>query len=99
MPWNWLTFLGAFSYLVGFVALFFIPKNRKPSEATAWLLLIFVAPIVGVVLFLLLGSPKLSKWRRDEQRAMNNRIKYLAEEAGQTPRAGSPRRSACASAL
>lgn len=85
MPWNWLTFLGAFSYLVGFVALFFIPNNRKPSEATAWLLLIFVAPIVGVVLFLLLGSPKLSKWRRDEQRAMNNRIKYLAEEAEQTP--------------
>jgi cardiolipin synthase len=85
MPWNWLTFLGAFSYLVGFVALFFIPKNRKPSEATAWLLLIFVAPIVGVVLFLLLGSPKLSKWRRDEQRAMNKRIKEFAEDAQQTP--------------
>src|SRR5690349_23780157 len=85
MPWNWLTFLGAFSYLVGFVALFIIPTNRKPSEATAWLLLIFVAPIVGVILFLLLGSPKLSKRRRDEQRTMNERIKEFAEEAEQTP--------------
>lgn len=85
MQWSWLTFLGALSYLIGIVALFIIPTNRKPSEATAWLLLIFVAPILGVILFLLLGSPKLSKWRRDEQRAMNERIKEFAEDAEHTP--------------
>jgi cardiolipin synthase len=85
MQWNWLTFLGAFSYLIGIVVLFVIPANRKPSEATAWLLLIFAAPIVGVILFLLLGNPKLSKWRRDEQRAMNKRIKEFAEDAEEVP--------------
>src|SRR5215216_3781978 len=91
MEWNWITIFGAlaslgvFSYLIGTLALFFIPANRKPGEATAWLLLIFMAPILGAVLFLLLGSPKLSKWRRDQQRAMNERIKEFAEDAEQIP--------------
>src|SRR5512132_4072725 len=85
MEWSWITILGALSYLIGILALFVIPANRKPGEATAWLLLIFVAPILGAILFLLLGNPKLSKWRRDQQRAMNERIKYLTEEAEQTP--------------
>src|SRR5215216_5045935 len=85
MNWNWITFAGALSYLIGILALFIIPANRKPGEATAWLLLIFVAPILGAILFLLLGNPKLSKWRREQQRAMNERIKDLAEEAEQIP--------------
>ena len=85
MNWNWITILGALSYIIGISALFIIPANRKPGEATAWLLLIFVAPILGTILFLLLGNPKLSRWRRDQQRAMNERIKDLAEEAEQIP--------------
>jgi cardiolipin synthase A/B len=85
MEWNWLTTLGALSYLIGILALFVIPANRKPGEATAWLLLIFVAPILGAILFLLLGNPKLSKWRREQQRAMNERFKELAEHAEQRP--------------
>ena len=85
MEWNWITILGALSYLIGVLALFIIPANRKPGEATAWLLLIFLAPILGAILFLLLGNPKLSTWRRKQQRAMNERIKDLAEEAEQVP--------------
>lgn len=91
MEWNWVAILGTLvsvgglSYLIGILALFIIPTNRKPGEATAWLLLIFLAPVVGVILFLLLGSPKLSRWRRDQQRAMNERIKDFMEEAEQTP--------------
>jgi cardiolipin synthase len=85
MDWNWITILGALSYLIGILGLFIIPANRKPGVATAWLLLIFAAPILGAILFLLLGSPKLSRWRRDEQRAMNERIKDLVEEAEQVP--------------
>ena len=65
MQWNWITVLDILSYLIGIWALFTIPANRKPGEATAWLLLIFLAPILGAALFLLLGSPKLSRWRRE----------------------------------
>src|SRR5690554_4863925 len=85
MEWNWVTIIWLLSYLIGILALFVIPANRKPGEATAWLMLIFLAPLLGAILFLLLGSPKLSRWRRDQQRAMNERIKDLAEEAEQTP--------------
>jgi len=85
MEWNWITIFRVLSYLICFVALLIIPANRKPGEATAWLMLIFLAPFVGLILFLLLGSPKLSKWRRDQQRAMNERIKDFAEEAEQKP--------------
>ena len=85
MEWNWITILGALSYLIGILALFIIPANRKPGEATAWLLLIFGAPILGAILFLLLGNPKLSKWRREQQRTMNAHSKELADEAEQIP--------------
>src|ERR671918_2015708 len=85
MDWNWIRLAGTLSYLIGIIALFIIPANRKPGEATAWLLLMFLAPILGVVLFLLLGNPHLSKGRQDQQRAMNERIKDLAEDAQQTP--------------
>ena len=85
MEWNWITILGILSYLIGILALFIIPANRRPGEATAWLLLIFLAPILGAILFLLLGNPKLSAWRREQQQHMNERIKEYAEEAEQTP--------------
>jgi cardiolipin synthase len=76
----------ALSYLIGVLALFIVPANRKPGEATAWLLLIFVAPLLGAILFLLLGNPKLSGWRRQQQYAMNQYIKDLVEEAEQIPK-------------
>lgn len=82
---NFITFLGILSYLIGILALFIIPANRKPGEAIAWLLLIFLAPIFGALLFLLLGNPKLSEWRRNQQRTMNQYIKDAAEQAEQNP--------------
>src|SRR5262245_1878747 len=54
------------------VALFVVPVNRKPSSATAWLMLIFGLPFFGAILFLLLGSPKLSRRRRAQQRSMDD---------------------------
>lgn len=85
MEWNWITILGILSYLIGLLAFFIIPANRKPGEATAWLLLLFLAPILGAALFLLLGNPKLSQWRRNQQRTMNEHIKDAAEKAEQIP--------------
>ncbi len=91
MEWNWIAIfgglasLGVLSYVLGFLGVFIIPANRKPGEATAWLLFIVLAPILGVFLFFLLGSPKLSRWRREQQQHMNERIKEVAEEAEQIP--------------
>jgi cardiolipin synthase len=85
MDWNWVIIAGALSYVIGIVALFVVPANRKPGEATAWLMLIFLAPFLGAILFLLLGSPKLSRDRRAQQRAMDERIKRIVAEVVQVP--------------
>src|SRR3954471_1609923 len=56
------------------VALVVVPRNRLPTAAMAWLLAIFFIPVVGVVLYLLLGSPTLPKDRRRKQQEMNAAI-------------------------
>jgi hypothetical protein len=39
----------------------------------------------GSDLFLLFGSPDLSRWRREQQKAMNQRIEEFAKNAEQIP--------------
>ena len=55
-------------------AIIVIPRNRKPSAAMAWLLAIFLIPYVGILFFLLVGSAKLPKRRRDKQTMINAMI-------------------------
>ncbi len=43
------------------VALGLVPEGRRPSSATAWLLLILFLPVIGILAFWLIGSP-LSIW-------------------------------------
>jgi cardiolipin synthase A/B len=62
------------SFLVGVVLLGIIPKDRKPSSAMAWLLAIFVLPVVGLVLFLLLGGHRVGKVRDARQAEASARI-------------------------
>jgi cardiolipin synthase len=77
MTGNWPT-IAAIVYLLAWVifitALYVAPRNRKPGEATAWLMLIFLLPFLGFIVYLILGSPKLSKHRRAMQRTMSDTI-------------------------
>ena len=59
------------------IMLFVVPRNRKPSSATAWLVLIMIFPVLGLIIFLLIGGPKLSKSRRAMQGLMDDKIKEL----------------------
>jgi cardiolipin synthase len=56
------------------VALFIIPRGRKPTAAMAWLLAIFLIPFVGILLFILIGNVKLPKARRERQAEINRMI-------------------------
>lgn len=51
-----------------------IPGNRRPTTAMAWLLCIFFLPYVGLLLFLMFGNFRLSRRRRENQDAVNQRI-------------------------
>jgi cardiolipin synthase len=55
-------------------ALLLAPRNRQPSAALAWILVMVALPILGLGLFLLIGNPKLPPARQERQRTMNDRI-------------------------
>ncbi|WP_105565127.1 cardiolipin synthase [Microbacterium halophytorum] len=69
------------SLAISVTALVVIPRHRKPTAAMAWLLLIFLLPVVGIAIFLLIGSIRLPKRRRDEQA----RIDRMIEERHTAP--------------
>lgn len=59
---------------IAIVSLVVVPRNRRPQSALAWLLLIYILPIVGFLLFLSLGSRRLPKRRREKQVEINQYI-------------------------
>jgi cardiolipin synthase A/B len=72
------TFLTVALYLLDLaikvVALGLVPEGRRPSSATAWLLLILFLPVVGLVAFWLIGSPFVDRGRRRRQAAVGQVI-------------------------
>ncbi|MFC6356770.1 cardiolipin synthase [Luethyella okanaganae] len=57
--------------IVRFIAIVVIPRNRRPTAGMAWLLAIFFIPIIGILLFLVIGNPKLPRTRRVKQKQMD----------------------------
>ncbi|MHA7238731.1 cardiolipin synthase [Arthrobacter sp. TMS1-12-1] len=82
--------IGVLAHLAVFVAaLIVIPKRRKPTAAMAWLLAIVVLPVVGVVLYLVIGSAELPKRRRAEQQRITALIAAAAEGLDLAPQRAS----------
>lgn len=61
-------------------ALIIIPRRRKPTAAMAWLLAIFLIPYVGILLYLLIGTFKLPRKRRDAQVRVDEIIRESVRE-------------------
>ncbi|MFC5381359.1 cardiolipin synthase [Aquipuribacter nitratireducens] len=74
-----LAVLGVLALLTMFVV---VPKDRRPSSATAWILTILLVPLVGLVAFFLIGSPRLPKARRDKQVDVDRLITQRTREHG-----------------
>jgi cardiolipin synthase len=60
--------------VVRVVCLIVVPRNRRPQTATAWLLAIYFIPYAGFILFLMFGSRRLPKRRREKQLEINRYI-------------------------
>lgn len=56
------------------VAIVVVPYNRRPAAAIAWLLIIMVQPIVGWIVFSLLGNNRLPAGRRKKMAAIQEVI-------------------------
>jgi cardiolipin synthase len=66
-------------FVVRVLSVIFVPRNRRPQTATAWLLAIFFLPYIGIILFWLIGSRHLPKKRRAKQREINRFILETTE--------------------
>ncbi len=89
MDWEawWTLGLTAATLALPFVMLFIVPRDRKPSSAIAWLLVIAILPWVGLVLFLILGNPRLPRDRRRRQLEMEQIFGEVVSQSLEDPRA------------
>lgn len=67
--------LGVLWIAILLAALATIPRNRRPTTALAWLLAIFLLPYLGLAIFLLFGTNRLSSGRRRMQAQVDGIIR------------------------
>ncbi len=68
-------------WIIRIFAIFIVPQNRKPTSGISWLMLIFLLPVPGLLLFLLLSSPKLPLLRRKSQDVLNQYVRRALKTA------------------
>src|SRR5262249_16052187 len=61
--WAWIFFVS--EWAIRLAMLVVVPFRRTPVAAKGWLVLIFFEPWIGLVLYLLLGRARLSRWQRE----------------------------------
>jgi cardiolipin synthase len=66
-------------FVIRVLSVVIIPRNRRPQTALAWLLAIFFIPYIGFGLFLLVGTFRLPKHRRQKQVEINEYILETTE--------------------
>jgi len=86
---SWPIFLAGVVYLVSWVIcllmLYVVPRRRDPQSASGWLLFSFFLPYLAVLVFFLIGSPKLPRARRERQREIDQALAKQREELEDDP--------------
>lgn len=70
----------AFEWVLRILALFVIPRNRRPNSGLSWLFFIALVPTIGWIVFLILGTTKLPKNRRDAQASLDRYITQAMQQ-------------------
>lgn len=82
----WQLFFLILDYGIKIVAIGFVPEGRRPSSSTAWLLAILLLPLVGLPLFLLMGSPYINRRRHRIQQEANDLLEDVTANTPNHPR-------------
>ncbi|APT87680.1 phospholipase D-like domain-containing protein [Corynebacterium flavescens] len=72
-------------YTIKIIAIGVVPEGRRPSSSSAWLLAILLLPIVGLPLFLLMGSPSINRRRHRIQQEANELIEDVTANTPDHP--------------
>ncbi|WP_449281417.1 cardiolipin synthase [Leucobacter sp.] len=78
-PYVWTLSFFIIDNVIRIVALFVVPRNRRPTAGMAWLMAIFLLPVPGLLLFLIIGSKRLPRKREQKQEAINHFVAQIAE--------------------
>ncbi|QBE48376.1 cardiolipin synthase [Leucobacter triazinivorans] len=83
-PYVWTLSFLIIDNVIRIVALFVVPRNRRPTAGMAWLMAIFLLPVPGLLLFLIIGSKRLPRKREQKQEAINHFVAQVAERERST---------------
>ncbi len=81
----WPTLYLIFEWTVRLVMLFWVPTRRSPEAAKGWLLLIFFLPVVGLIVYWLIGRPDMPKWRRQRLQKLIGALEPVGERLRKHP--------------
>jgi cardiolipin synthase len=62
-------------WAIRFIMLVYVPQRRSPAAARTWLLLIFLLPWPGFLLYAIIGRIKFPGWRLERQREVSKMIR------------------------
>jgi len=77
--WVWTILVFVVDYTIRIVAIFVVPRNRRPTAGMAWLMAIFLWPVPGLAFFLLIGGNRLPRRRREAQAQATQIISDVAD--------------------
>ncbi len=72
---TWTTAYYASEWLIRLIMLFYVPNRRTPAAARTWLLLIFLLPWPGLILYAMIGRIYLPKKRIEQQNLASQKIR------------------------
>lgn len=84
----------AVDFTIKVVMIGVVPGGRKPSSANAWLLLIMFLPLVGLPLYLLMGSAYVSRRRHGIQMRAKAELSHVVLDEDALPRDLPPEKAA-----
>ncbi len=85
MHLSWPLLYVASEWVVRFVMLVYVPQRRSPAAARTWLLLIFLLPWPGFLLYAAIGRIKFPAWRMRRQQKISQLIRDIQRERPLAP--------------
>jgi cardiolipin synthase len=86
----WLNVFFAAEWMVRLAMIVIVPFRRSPEAAKGWLLLIFFEPTAGLILYALIGRPKLPGWRVERQLEFDKLSRPIFERLAGHPNISHP---------
>src|SRR5262249_2986178 len=81
----WLNVFFAAEWPVRLAMIVVVPFRRSPEAAKGWLLLIFFEPTIGLILYALIGRPKLPQWRIQRHLEFDELSRPILERVAREP--------------